>query len=263
VIVRPQPRQAIVAPARGKRRRVKCVDRRPIGGTEAEMGTGNRPPYIDFARDRKFDAEGTRRCPVVRSAIGSEIGDAYDAKGTQGRIVETATAVDVGNAKRRMIQHDTPSGQIVFLHNHPNHYTSLPSRERTSLPLEHRYDVGLRGHQGGERLARPPALDPGMPLFCANLPFLLIRPGSAATMLRTSDRPNQHVALDTLPAPATAARRVERRWSAWCRVLLPAATREPADAFNELQRLSGSALSETSAVTGGTASADRALRQRM
>ena len=65
VIVRPQPRQAIIAPARGKRRCVKCVNGRPIGGTEAEMGTGNGHPHFGFARDRKFHAERTRRCPVV------------------------------------------------------------------------------------------------------------------------------------------------------------------------------------------------------
>jgi hypothetical protein len=46
VIVRPQPRPAIVAPARGKRRCVKRVNGRLIGGTDAEMGTGNRRPQL-------------------------------------------------------------------------------------------------------------------------------------------------------------------------------------------------------------------------
>src|ERR1700730_6826131 len=53
VILRPNPGRAIVAPASGKRRQVKGVDRRAIGSAEADMRAGNGRPHLGFAGNRE------------------------------------------------------------------------------------------------------------------------------------------------------------------------------------------------------------------
>src|SRR5437660_8202928 len=55
VIMRPKPGRAIVAPATSKRRRVKGVDRRAVGGAKADVGAGNGRPHFGFAGDAEFD----------------------------------------------------------------------------------------------------------------------------------------------------------------------------------------------------------------
>jgi len=42
VILRPEPRRAVVAPAGGERRRMERAHRRAVGRTEAEMRAGDR-----------------------------------------------------------------------------------------------------------------------------------------------------------------------------------------------------------------------------
>jgi Aldehyde dehydrogenase family len=109
VIMGPKPGHAIVLPAGGERRPVKSVDRRPIGGAEAEMRARDRRPHLGFAGDSELDAERARCCAIVGAAALAEIYDAYEPEGTQRRIVKTATAVNVPDAHRNMIEHRIPS----------------------------------------------------------------------------------------------------------------------------------------------------------
>ena len=57
VIVAPQPRRTIVAPASGERRRVKRIYRLSTGSAEAEMRARNWGFDLGFVGDRKFDTE--------------------------------------------------------------------------------------------------------------------------------------------------------------------------------------------------------------
>src|SRR5438445_5253069 len=105
VIMRPKPGRAIVAPATSKRRRVKGVDRRAVGGAKADVGAGNGRPHFGFAGDAEFDTERPRCGAIIRTATVAEIDDTYESKWTQRCVVETATALDIGDAQRDVIQH--------------------------------------------------------------------------------------------------------------------------------------------------------------
>ena len=105
VILGSQPRDAIIAPASGKRRRIKGVYRRATGSAEAEMGTRNRGFDHGFVGDRKFDAERARCSTIIGATALTEVDDAYKAERAQSRIIEATTTLDVGDAHRHMIQH--------------------------------------------------------------------------------------------------------------------------------------------------------------
>jgi hypothetical protein len=57
---------------------VKSVDRRPIGGAEAEMRAGDRCLHLALAGDSELDAELGRICAIVGAAALAEIYDAYE-----------------------------------------------------------------------------------------------------------------------------------------------------------------------------------------
>jgi len=68
----PQPGHAIVLPAGGERGLVKSVDRRPIGGAEAEMRAGDRCLHLALAGDRSSCSSGragsTRHSPRAKAS---------------------------------------------------------------------------------------------------------------------------------------------------------------------------------------------------
>jgi hypothetical protein len=105
VIVRPQAGRAVVAPAARKRGRVKGVDRGAVGSAKADMGAGNGRSHLGFVGDGEFDTERPRCGTIIRTATVAEISDTYESKWAQYRVVETATALDVGYTQRDMIQH--------------------------------------------------------------------------------------------------------------------------------------------------------------
>src|SRR5262249_28669682 len=105
VIMRPKPRRAIVAPPKGKRRHMKGINRRAVGSEETEMRAGTGRPHLGFAGDGEFDTERAWCCAIVGAAALAEIDDAYQPERTQCRVIKTATAVDVGDTQRDMIQH--------------------------------------------------------------------------------------------------------------------------------------------------------------
>src|SRR5262249_51815097 len=105
VVVRAQPRRAVVASAFGQCRGVKSLDRLAIGSTEAEMRAGNGRSDVGFACDGEFHAEGARHRAVVRAAAIAEIDDANEPEGAQGGGVEAAAATDVADAERDVIEH--------------------------------------------------------------------------------------------------------------------------------------------------------------
>jgi hypothetical protein len=105
VIVRPKPRRPIVAPAGYERRRMKGIDRGPIGGTETQMRPGDWRPQIRLACDGEFDPEGSQRGAVIRTAAIAEIDNAVESEWTKRSIIEAAAALDIGDAERDMVQH--------------------------------------------------------------------------------------------------------------------------------------------------------------
>jgi hypothetical protein len=109
VILGPKTGRAIVLPAAGERRPVKGVDRRPIGGAEAEMRAGDRRPHLAFAGDGELNTERARCCAIVGAAARAEIYNAYQPERTQRRVIKTATAVDVTDTHRNMIEHRIPT----------------------------------------------------------------------------------------------------------------------------------------------------------
>jgi hypothetical protein len=108
VIIWPQPWFAIVSPTIGKRRQVEGVDRCAVWSSEAKMRAGNGRPDRGFARDGEFDAERARRRAVVGPAVVAKIDDAQEPERAQGRVVKTATAVNVADTYRDVIEQDTP-----------------------------------------------------------------------------------------------------------------------------------------------------------
>jgi hypothetical protein len=78
VVVGPQPRPTIIAPASSERRRVEGIYRWAIGGAEAKMRTRNWGFDIMFASDRKFNTERAWGRTIVRSAARTEVDDAYE-----------------------------------------------------------------------------------------------------------------------------------------------------------------------------------------
>jgi hypothetical protein len=109
VIIGPKTRHAIVSPACGERGHVKGVDRRPIWGAEAEMRAGDRHPHLGFAGNRELDAQRARCCAIVGAAALAEIYDAYKPERPQCCVIKTATAVEVTDTHRNMIEHRIPS----------------------------------------------------------------------------------------------------------------------------------------------------------
>ena len=113
VILGPQPRRTIVAPATSERRRVKGVYCLASGSAEAEMRARNWGFDFGFAGDRKFDTERARCSTIIGAAAIAEVDGAYKPERAQSRVVETTTTVDVGDAHRHMIQHRMfPLGEL-------------------------------------------------------------------------------------------------------------------------------------------------------
>jgi hypothetical protein len=95
MILWPQPRRTTVAPATGKRRRMKSVYRLAIGSAKTQM----------CARNWRFD--------LIRASFLAEVIDAYKPERAQSCVIETAAIVEVGDACRHMIQHGLfPSGRL-------------------------------------------------------------------------------------------------------------------------------------------------------
>jgi hypothetical protein len=92
VIVRPEPRRAIVASPTRKRRRVKGIDRRAIGSAKADMCTGNGRPHFGFTGDGEFDSGRPRCGTMIGTTVLAEINDEYEPERTQCCVVETPTA---------------------------------------------------------------------------------------------------------------------------------------------------------------------------
>jgi hypothetical protein len=98
VIVGPQPRRTIVAPATGERRRVKRIYRLTTGSAEAEMRARNWGFDLGFVSDRKFDTERARGSTVIGAAATAEVDNAHKPERAQSRIIETTTTVDISHA---------------------------------------------------------------------------------------------------------------------------------------------------------------------
>jgi hypothetical protein len=105
VIVGPQPRRTVIAPASGERRRVKGVQRPSTRSAEAEMRAWNWSFDLGFVGDRKFNTKLTRCRTIVGAAALAEVNDAYKPERAQRSIIETTTTVDVSDTDRDMIQH--------------------------------------------------------------------------------------------------------------------------------------------------------------
>ena len=73
------------------------------------MRAGDRRLHPGFAGDRELDAERGRCCAIVGAAACAEIYDAYQRERTQRRVIKTATAVDVTDTQRNMIEHRIPT----------------------------------------------------------------------------------------------------------------------------------------------------------
>src|SRR5262249_20637782 len=104
-ILWPQRRRTTVAPATGKRRRIKSVYRRAIGSAKTQMRARNWSFDFGFLGDRKFDTERTRCSTIVRASVLAEVNDADKPERAQSCVIETAATVEISDAHRHMIQH--------------------------------------------------------------------------------------------------------------------------------------------------------------
>jgi hypothetical protein len=98
VILGPQPRRTIVAPASSERRRVKGVYRFAAGSAEAEMRARNWGFDLGFPGDRKLDPERARCITVIGATILAEVDDTHKPERAQSRVIEATTALDVSDA---------------------------------------------------------------------------------------------------------------------------------------------------------------------
>jgi hypothetical protein len=71
------------------------------------------------SRDGEFDAERARRRAVVGPAVVAKIDDAQEPERAQGRVVKTATAVNVADTYRDVIEQDTPLAAPVTVLRRP------------------------------------------------------------------------------------------------------------------------------------------------
>jgi hypothetical protein len=98
VILRPQPRLAVIAAAGSKCRRVKRIDSRAVRCAETKMCPGDWGRYLGFAGNGEFDAKHARRSAVIRSTPCTKIDDAHESERPQGCIVKPATTLEVAHA---------------------------------------------------------------------------------------------------------------------------------------------------------------------